>query len=379
MIAGCKKADLETTPNDELSSLSSTTTINEQACDVIDFETVNAGTLLSSLKSAGGVTVAMTSYNSSSPTEKVAAIVFDTDEPHWEDLDLGTPSINYGGPGKAGSSQSQQGLSSNNTPLHNITVIQNFIDFGNPLEPNDDDDRDATNEYITFDFSSVGTITANAITVIDVEKSEEREGGSVILYNTNGVEITRFPFPETYGNGVAKISLGNTSGVRSIKLDIDGSIGFDNLEFCVSQTPPPPPPPPIGHCTYTQGYWKTHGPDAKGNNINVWPSSIMSKGMKLGTLTYTAKELQRILNEPVKGNGLVSLAHQLIAANLNIANGSDPTSIQKYIDQANTLIGSKVIPPIGKGSISTAAVSTLVEKLTKYNEGTLPGGPKHCN
>ena len=66
-------------------------------------------------------------------------------------------------------------------------------------------------------------------------------------------------------------------------------------------------------CTLTQGYWKNHP--------NAWPVS----SLKLGTVTYTKDQAIAILKTPVKGNGLVQLAHQLIAAKLNVA-GVIPTA-----------------------------------------------------
>ena len=41
--------------------------------------------------------------------------------------------------------------------------------------------------------------------------------------------------------------------------------------------------------------------------------------LQLGNVTYNQQELLSILSQPVRGNGLVLLAHQLIAAKLNIA------------------------------------------------------------
>src|SRR5258705_5036 len=60
------------------------------------------------------------------------------------------------------------------------------------------------------------------------------------------------------------------------------------------------------NCTYTQGYWKNHP--------NAWPVTSLT----LGTVNYTKAQLIQILEEDVNGNGLISLAHQLIAALLNI-------------------------------------------------------------
>lgn len=127
-------------------------------------------------------------------------------------------------------------------------------------------------------------------------------------------------------------------------------------------------------CTLTQGYWKTHGPVGcnPSSGTNVWPvTSLM-----LGTVSYTEAELCSIFNKPAAGNGLISLAHQLIAAKLNLANGAADTDVAQCIADADALIGGLVIPPVGSGSLAPAATSALVTCLTNYNEGTT--GPGHC-
>jgi len=117
------------------------------------------------------------------------------------------------------------------------------------------------------------------------------------------------------------------------------------------------------NCTYTQGFWKTH-PDA-------WSASLT-----LGTVTYSQAELLDILNEPAHGNGLVILAHQLIATILNANQGADVTDIQAAIDAAHALIGSLVIPPIGSDSLPSTSASALTQTLDDYNNGII--GPGHC-
>jgi hypothetical protein len=131
-----------------------------------------------------------------------------------------------------------------------------------------------------------------------------------------------------------------------------------------------------GGCTFTQGYWKTHGPIPSGNNENVWPQSVKDNGLTLGTVNYTASQLQAIFDKPAAGNGLIALAHQLIAAKLNIANGADPTDAAACIASADALIGGLVIPPVGTGSLNPEATESLIECLTNYNEGA--SGPGHC-
>ena len=118
------------------------------------------------------------------------------------------------------------------------------------------------------------------------------------------------------------------------------------------------PCPSVG-CVYGLGYWKNH-PDS-------WPVTTL----QLGNVTYTQQQLLDILHQPVRGNGLVLLAHQLIATELNIANGSDPSCIQQTIDDANALIGDLVVPPVGDGYLAPRDVSALADTLGQYNEGML--------
>jgi hypothetical protein len=125
-------------------------------------------------------------------------------------------------------------------------------------------------------------------------------------------------------------------------------------------------------CTFTQGYWKNHGLNAPGNQTNVWPVNHLL----LGTVNYTQLQLQSILDTAPKGNGLITLAHQLIAAKLNIANGANGSSIVSTIVAADALIGSKVVPPVGNGFLDPSAVSALVDALDDFNSGIT--GPGHC-
>jgi hypothetical protein len=118
------------------------------------------------------------------------------------------------------------------------------------------------------------------------------------------------------------------------------------------------------NCTYTVGYWKTHE--------DVWPVNSLT----LGTVVYTAAELLAILNQPVNGNGLVSLCHQLIAAKLNIQMGADPSAASACISAADALIGGLVCPPVGAGYLDPATTTGSTQCLDDYNNGIT--GPGHC-
>lgn len=148
------------------------------------------------------------------------------------------------------------------------------------------------------------------------------------------------------------------------KSDFTGNL-FASTAPCDSVPPP--------SCTYTQGYWGTHGPDPNGNNSNEWP--VIS--LTLGSADYTDLQLQSILDTSASGNGLIALTHQLIAAKFNIANGADATAIASAIADADALIGNLVVPPIGEGFLAPKYTSELTSALTSYNEGAT--GPGHCD
>jgi uncharacterized repeat protein (TIGR01451 family) len=167
---------------------------------------------------------------------------------------------------------------------------------------------------------------------------------------------------------VCDYMLNNTVSVR-FPGGTKGTTSTATASASITVTCAPPPPPGDG-CTLTQGFWKNHYPEA-------WPTSVLANGMMLGTVSYTAAQLVDIFDQPVQGNGLVSLAHQLIAAKLNIASGADGSEIQSDIGAADAMIGGLVVPPIGSGDLEPSDTSALNDSLTDFNEGTT--GPGHCD
>ncbi len=117
-----------------------------------------------------------------------------------------------------------------------------------------------------------------------------------------------------------------------------------------------PTPTPTGGCVFSQGYWKNH-PES-------WPVTQL----QLGNVTYSQDQLLAILHQPVIANGLVQLAHQEIAAKLNIANGADGSCIAQTLAGTDALIGDLIVPPIGTGYLRP---TIYVAPLTQYNEGDL--------
>jgi CSLREA domain-containing protein len=113
--------------------------------------------------------------------------------------------------------------------------------------------------------------------------------------------------------------------------------------------------PPSG-CVLPPGYWKNHPAQ--------WPLDHL----QLGNVSYNQQQLLSILNLPVRGNGLVSLAYQEIAAKLNIAGGADGSCVQQTLAAADALIGNLVIPPVGSGFLRPSSYQRM---LDLYNQGSL--------
>src|SRR5437867_8489941 len=83
----------------------------------------------------------------------------------------------------------------------------------------------------------------------------------------------------------------------------------------------------------TQGFWKNHA--------TAWKVTSLT----LGTRNYTQAHLLVILETPPRGDASLILAHQLIAAKLNIAViGTDPSKVAATIKDADTLLGVGPIP-----------------------------------
>ena len=143
--------------------------------------------------------------------------------------------------------------------------------------------------------------------------------------------------------------------VRAESDGISAASAYSPTQFVVTR--------PLVNCTFTQGYWKNHP--------SAWPVSSLT----LGTVTYTKTQLLSILGQPSQGNGLTILAHQLIAAKLNVAQGATAPA-GGLIGQADALIGNLVVPPVGNGYLDPGTVNSVSNDLDDYNNGR--SGVPHC-
>ena len=118
-------------------------------------------------------------------------------------------------------------------------------------------------------------------------------------------------------------------------------------------------------CSYTQGYWKNH-PDA-------WPvDSVL-----VGAETLTKAQALAVFDIPGANDATYPLAHQLIAAKLNMAAGAAGAGIAATVADADAFLTAH---PVGSGvsdGTLTGEASALTDALTAFNEGTL--SVPHCD
>jgi hypothetical protein len=167
------------------------------------------------------------------------------------------------------------------------------------------------------------------------------------------------------------------SAVLTITNHSGGIVNGPNPKYTWTGGTPPAcaSPLPCG-CTYTQGYWDNK-PDV------VWPAPYDRNALFFNSgLTY-----QEIMDASVSGgNAYINLAHQYIAAVLNVANGAcEPQSVVYYINLSTGFFSGFTAESYscasggGKGSNCSLQV-TWAGILADYNEGTgaYKGNPGHC-
>ena len=119
-----------------------------------------------------------------------------------------------------------------------------------------------------------------------------------------------------------------------------------------------------GSCPATFGFWKHH----------VFPAAVLTSGLTIGGVTYSASELKTILNNPGQGNAITILSPQLVAALLNKAAGAvDNSTADAAINTAETLLSTNSLnllhsvvepsSPLGQALITQASI------LDGYNNG----------
>lgn len=130
-------------------------------------------------------------------------------------------------------------------------------------------------------------------------------------------------------------------------------------------------------CTLTQGYWKTHssckrkGPrrDDTWNKLDNAENTIFFLSGQDYCGVFATK--------PGKGGKYYILAHQYIAAELNILNGADSSEVIEAFQSATVLLNTYTPEQVNDSKELQAKFVELGKILADYNEGAI--GPGHCD
>lgn len=118
-------------------------------------------------------------------------------------------------------------------------------------------------------------------------------------------------------------------------------------------------------CPLSHGSWKTH------------PESWPVDSLVLGDETYSAADLLTILGWPGSADASVILAHQLIAAKLNLANQADPLDIVVIVALADQLLAplpGRLAYNISPSSAEGNPMMWVAASLDAYNTSCTGSG-----
>jgi hypothetical protein len=126
-------------------------------------------------------------------------------------------------------------------------------------------------------------------------------------------------------------------------------------------------------CTLTQGYWKTHsrqGPAPyDGRWKNVGPLEERTVFFRSGETWL------EVFQTPVRGGAYYALAHQYMAAKLNVLAGASADALGNGLAAAEAFFAANT-PATRLTAAQRSEVIGLAAVLDQFNGGTI--GPGHC-
>jgi hypothetical protein len=128
------------------------------------------------------------------------------------------------------------------------------------------------------------------------------------------------------------------------------------------------PPPSTTGCVLTQGYWKTHSVDGPATPPN--PTWNLVGGPNASFYNSGMSWIQLFETPPAGGNAYIQLAHQFMAARLNLLSGaSTPTSVSQTLSWATQYFSNPANSPASY--TERAQANQAASLLDAYNSGEL--------
>lgn len=132
---------------------------------------------------------------------------------------------------------------------------------------------------------------------------------------------------------------------------------------------------PGGSCTLTQGYWKTHSVKGPAPYDDAWKLVGLSEESTI--FAKSGKTWYQVFWTPPAGNPYYNLAHQYMAARLNVLNGASTSpSVDGALTWATTFFNT-YSPSSTLSKSMKNDVTKYASILASYNEGYI--GPGHCS
>ena len=220
------------------------------------------------------------------------------------------------------------------------TITNDAREPGKPLGPS---------VMVDFTFPASPTLVNDSVNVDDTN-------GMSWLFNASGSVTYNRTFTCDEDEGTHN----NTATIRETGQN-------DSASVTVTCTPPP-----STGCTATQGYWKNHATGKKADP--TWAlvggpnAAFFSSGMSWIALFNTSAS---------GGNAYVILAHQYMAARLNVlADASSTAQVDAALAWATTFFSTHTPTSVLSDALRAQAIA-YAGLLDDYNNGKL--GPGHCD
>jgi hypothetical protein len=189
--------------------------------------------------------------------------------------------------------------------------------------------------------------------------------GSVNVDDTNGLSwLFADSGTQTY---TRTFRCGEDEGTHDNTATIRETGQSDDARVTVTCKPPPEP-----GCTLTQGYWKTHSKYGPAPYDSTW--ALIGED---AAFFSSGKTWYRAINtSSAGGNAYYILAHQYIAAKLNLAGGTSSTPAVNTALAGAEAFYAAYTPSSTLSKSVRAQVIAYAGTLAAYNEGGI--GPGHC-
>ena len=205
-----------------------------------------------------------------------------------------------------------------------------------------------------------------------VAVTEDPEPGSALLFYRLVKRTPGAAFDDVYFTSAVQSP--PVEDAYTVNVPVDNGAAYEIWFKNVTVTTPPPPD---GQgCTYTQGYWKTHshsgpaGPYDDGWQ-NVGPNEEATLFFNTNITWFN------VWWTPPAGNAFYNLAHQYMAAKLNVMNGtSSTTAVDAAIAGAEALFNSLAPGSVTLTTAQKTQAKAWAATLESYNKGSV--GPGHC-